>query len=355
MHGQPARIGFREGSCTKLRMRLSDFEYTLPQELIAQEPLPERHKSRLLVVNRTTQTIEHRHFEDLLDYLADDDLIVMNDTRVTAKRIHGRKSTGGAVEALLMKRLAPGLWRGMVKPGRRVQIGATIDFEGGLRAEVIERTEEGGRILRFSAETDPDELIAATGEVPLPPYIHKKLSDPDRYQTIYAAADGSAAAPTAGLHFTKGLLAKIADRGIRIVYVTLHAGVATFRPVRVANIEEHDMHSEELEISPECAEAINSAKGRVVCVGTTSARALESAAVDRGKVAPTAGQTKLFIRPPYDFKIVGALVTNFHIPKSTLLMLVSAFGGTELIRRAYAEAVRERYRFLSFGDAMLLY
>jgi len=336
-------------------MRLSDFDYTLPQELIAQEPLPERQKSRLLVVNRTTQAIEHRHFEDILDYLLDDDLIVMNDTRVTAKRLYGRKSTGGCVEALLMKRVAPGLWQAMVKPGRRVQIGATLEFEGGLTAEVVERTEEGGRILRFSAEADPDELIAATGEVPLPPYIHEKLSDPERYQTIYAAADGSAAAPTAGLHFTKGLLAKIAKRGIRIAYVTLHVGVATFRPVRVENVEEHDMHSEEYEITPECAEAVNNAKGRVVCVGTTSARALESAAVGKGKVAAVSASTKLFIRPGYDFKIVGALVTNFHIPKSTLLMLVSAFAGTELIRQAYSEAVREKYRFLSFGDAMLLY
>jgi S-adenosylmethionine:tRNA ribosyltransferase-isomerase len=349
-------------------MRLSDFDYTLPRELIAQEPLPEREKSRLLVVNRTTQAIEHRQFEDILDYLADDDLIVMNDTRVTAKRLYGRKSTGGAVEALLMKRMAPGLWRAMVKPGRRVQIGAILEFEaglehpelverrrGGLTAEVVERTEEGGRILRFSAQTDPDDLIEAMGEVPLPPYIHKRLSDPDRYQTVYAAADGSAAAPTAGLHFSEGLLAKIAQRGIRIVYVTLDVGVATFRPVRVEDIDLHDMHSERFEIGPECAEEINSAKGRVVCVGTTTARALESAAVGRGRVAPAVRDTRLFIRPPYDFAIVGAMVTNFHIPKSTLLMLVSAFAGTELIRRAYAEAVRERYRFLSFGDAMLLY
>ncbi len=344
-------------------MRLSDFDYTLPRELIAQEPLPEREKSRLLVVNRAARTIEHRQFEDILDYLADDDLIVMNDTKVTAKRLYGRKSTGGAVEALLMKRIAPGLWHAMIKPGRRVHVGAMLEFEAcpeqgrrsGLTAEVIERTQEGGRVLRFSAETDPDDLIEAMGEVPLPPYIHSKLSDPNRYQTVYAAAEGSAAAPTAGLHFSKGLLAKIADRGIRIVYVTLDVGVATFRPVRVENIELHDMHSERFEIGPECAEAINNAKGRVVCVGTTTARALESAAVGKGKVAATAGDTKLFIRPPYDFAIVGALVTNFHIPKSTLLMLVSAFAGTELIRRAYAEAVRCNYRFLSFGDAMLLY
>lgn len=346
-------------------MRLSDFDYTLPQELIAQEPLPERQKSRLMVVNKTAQTIEHRQFEDILDYLLDDDLIVMNDTRVTARRLYGRKSTGGAVEVLLLKRIAPGLWRAMVKPGRRVQVGATLEFEvcserakgpnGGLTAQVVERTEEGGRILRFSAETDPDVLIEAVGEIPLPPYIHKKLSDPERYQTVYAAAEGSAAAPTAGLHFTRELMARIADRGIRIVYVTLDVGVATFRPVRVDDIDLHDMHAERFEIGREAAEAINNAKGRVVCVGTTTARALESAAVGKGRVVATAGETRLFIRPPYDFAIVGALITNFHMPKSTLLMLVSAFAGTELVRRAYEEAVRCKYRFLSFGDAMLLY
>lgn len=348
-------------------MRLSDFDYTLPQELIAQEPLAEREKSRLMVVNKTTQTIEHRRFEDILDYLLDDDLVVMNDAKVTAKRLYGRKSTGGAVEVLLLKRVAPGLWRAIVKPGRRVQVGATLEFEIGteraeaagqrtlLTAEVVDRTDEGGRILRFSAKTDPDTLIEAAGEIPLPPYIHKKLSDPDRYQTVYATTAGSAAAPTAGLHFTRGLLARIADRGIRIVYVTLDVGVATFRPVRVENIDLHDMHAERFEIGPEAAEAINNAKGRIVCVGTTTARALESAAVGKGKVMATAGQTKLFIRPPYDFSVVGALITNFHMPKSTLLMLVSAFAGPDLIRRAYEEAVRCKYRFLSFGDAMLLY
>lgn len=336
-------------------MRLSDFDYTLPEELIAQEPLPERDKSRLLVVDRTAQTIEHRQFENILEYLRDDDLVVMNDTRVVAVRIHGRKSTGGSVEALLMRPIEPGVWRAMVKPGRRVHVGAALEFEGGLTADVVERTEEGGRILRFSADSDPDELIAAMGEVPLPPYIHKELKDRDRYQTVYAAADGSAAAPTAGLHFTEDLLRKIRASGIRTVFVTLHVGVATFRPVRTENVEDHDMHSEVFEIGPECAEAINSAKGRIICVGTTTARALESAAVGKRKVVETRAETKLFIRPPYDFMIVDGLITNFHIPKSTLLMLVSAFGGTDLIRRAYSEAVRGNYRFLSFGDAMLLY
>jgi S-adenosylmethionine:tRNA ribosyltransferase-isomerase len=336
-------------------MRLSDFDYTLPEELIAQEPLAERDKSRLLVVNRTAQTIEHRQFAEILEYLRDDDLMVMNDTRVVAVRLYGSKSTGGAVEALVMKRIEPGVWRAMVKPGRRVHVGARLEFDGGLTADVVERTEEGGRILRFSAGSDPDELIAEMGEVPLPPYIHKELRDRDRYQTVYAAADGSAAAPTAGLHFTDDLLRKIRATGIKTVFVTLHVGVATFRPVRTENVEDHDMHSESFEISDECAEAINSAKGRIICVGTTSARALESAAVGKRQVVPTRADTKLFIRPPYDFQIIDGLITNFHIPKSTLLMLVSAFGGTELIRRAYAEAVTGKYRFFSFGDAMFLY
>lgn len=336
-------------------MRLSDFDYTLPEELIAQDPLPERDRSRLLVVDRNARTIEHRRFEDILECLRDDDLLVMNDTRVVAVRLHGHKSTGGAVEALLMRRLEPGLWRAMVKPGRRVHVGAKLEFDGGLRADVIERTEEGGRILRFSGVTDPDAMIAGMGEVPLPPYIHKRLAEPGRYQTIYAAADGSAAAPTAGLHFTEGLLNRTRARGIGTAFVTLHVGVATFRPVRVENLDDHDMHSEAYEISPECAEAVNSARGRIICVGTTTVRALESAAVGKRKVAPVAAETKLFIRPSYEFQIADGMVTNFHIPKSTLLMLVSAFGGTDLIRRAYAEAVREKYRFLSFGDAMFLY
>lgn len=336
-------------------MQLSDFDYKLPEELIAQEPLAERDKSRLLVVDRNTQAIEHRQFEDILDYLRDDDLLVMNDTRVVAVRLHGHKTTGGAAEALLMQRIEPGVWRAMVKPGRRVHVGAKLEFADGLVADVIERTDEGGRILRFSADTDPDDIIAGLGEVPLPPYIHKQLTDAERYQTIYAAHDGSAAAPTAGLHFTERLLDKIRARGIKIAFVTLHVGIATFRPVRVENVEDHDMHSEVFAITPECAEEVNSAKGRIICVGTTTVRALESAAVGKHKVAATASDTKLFIRPPYDFKIVDGLITNFHIPKSTLLMLVSAFAGTELIRRAYREAVEEKYRFLSFGDAMFLH
>ena len=335
-------------------MRLSDFDYSLPEELVAQEPLSERDQSRLLVVDRAAGRIEHRKFFEIVDYLRDDDLLVLNDTRVVAARLPGRKQTGGKVEALLLRRLAPGLWEAMVKPGRRVGIGAELIFEHGLTAEVLDRTKEGGRLLKFHADTDPEEAIRAAGEVPLPPNIHRALADSERYQTIYSAVEGSAAAPTAGLHFTPALMDRIRARGIRLAFVTLHIGIATFRPVRVQNIDEHEMHTEHYEISAESAEAINSAKGRIVCVGTTTARALESAAVGKRKIAAGSGATELFVRPGYDFKIVEALVTNFHMPRSTLLILVSAFAGTELIRRAYEEALRQRYRFLSFGDAMLL-
>lgn len=335
-------------------MHIQDFNYVLPEELIAQEPLAERDRSRLLVVHRETQAIEHKKFVDILDYLRDDDLLVFNNTRVTAARLYGSKETGGKVEALLMKQLSPSVWEAMVKPGRRVGVGAEIHFEHGLRAEVVDRTNEGGRILRFTAEADPDEVIRSVGQVPLPPYIHKRLDDSERYQTVYADKGGSAAAPTAGLHFTPALLEQIRARGIGTAFVTLHVGIATFRPVRVDNLDEHEMHTEYYEISPESAEIINSAKGRIVCVGTTSARALESAAVGKRRVAAMCGETNLFIRPPYEFKVVEALITNFHIPKSTLLVLVSAFAGRELIQKAYQEAVREGYRFLSFGDAMFL-
>jgi len=335
-------------------MLLSDFDYPLPEELIAQEPLAERDKSRLLVVDREKGSIEHRMFPDILDYLKDDDLMVFNDTKVIAARLVGRKSSGGRAEVLLLKRLSHGLWEGMVKPGRRVGVGAMLVFDCGLTAEVVDRNEAGGRTLRFAAESDPDELISSVGEVPLPPYIHTQLEDPGRYQTVYAAANGSAAAPTAGLHFTPELLERIRARGIRTVFVTLHVGLATFRPVRTENIEDHVMHSEHVEITAETADAINAARGRIVCVGTTTARALESAAVGKRRVRAMRGDTNLFIRPPYEFRIVESLVTNFHVPRSTLLIMLSAFAGRELIRRAYDEALRERYRFLSFGDAMLV-
>ncbi len=335
-------------------MHLSEFNYVLPEEMIAQEPLAERDQSRLLIVNKQDGKLEHRRFFEILDYLKDDDLMVFNDTRVTATRLFGQKETGGKVEALLMTRISHGLWEAMVKPGRRVGVGANLLFDDGLMAEVVDRTEQGGRILRFRADKDPEELIEAAGQVPLPPYIHKKLDNPDRYQTVYATADGSAAAPTAGLHFTPAIFEQIAKRGIRTVFVTLHVGIATFRPVRVENIDDHEMHTEVYEISEAAADIINSAKGRIVCVGTTTARCLESAAVARRTVKSGGGQTNLFIKPGYEFKIVEAMITNFHIPKSTLLVLVSAFAGRDIIKKAYEEALRERYRFLSFGDAMFL-
>jgi S-adenosylmethionine:tRNA ribosyltransferase-isomerase len=346
-------------------MRLSEFDYDLPEELIAQEPLAERDRSRLLIVDRRAQTIEHRFFCDLPEYLRDDDLVVLNDTRVTRARLIGRKETGGRVEVLLLERLGPGLWEAMVKPGRRVGVGVRLVFDRGLTAEVIDRTETGGRILQFSSssflpgqrgneQTGLDELVAGVGQVPLPPYIHKTLDDPERYQTVYAASEGSTAAPTAGLHFTPAMLDAIRSRGIRTAFVTLQVGIATFRPIRTPDIEDHRMHTERFEITKESAEVINSAPGRIVCVGTTTARALESAAVGRRRVRATVERTELFIRPGYDFRIVEALVTNFHMPRSTLLVMVSAFAGVELVRRAYEEAVREKYRFLSFGDAMML-
>ncbi|MGC8862133.1 MAG: tRNA preQ1(34) S-adenosylmethionine ribosyltransferase-isomerase QueA [Armatimonadota bacterium] len=340
-------------------MRLIEFDYHLPEELIAQEPLAERDKSRLLVVDRKKQSIEHRLFRDLPEYLHEDDLLVLNDTRVMPARLIGRKETGGKVEVLLLERLRPGVWEAMVKPGRRVAVGTRLLFDGGLAAEVVQRTDAGGRVLRFSCtevrkDDDIDELVAGVGQVPLPPYIHKPIEDPERYQTVYAASEGSTAAPTAGLHFTPAMLDEFRSRGVRTVFVTLDVGIATFRPVRTERIEDHRMHTERFEIRPEAAEAVNSARGRIVCVGTTTARALESAAVDRRKVRATIERTNLFIKPGYDFKVVEVLITNFHMPRSTLLMMVSAFAGLELVKKAYAEAVREKYRFLSFGDAMML-
>jgi len=335
-------------------MLASDFSYALPEELIAQEPSAQRDQSRLLIVDRGREAIEHRKFLDIVDYLRDDDLMVLNDTRVVATRLHGFKETGGKVEALMMKRLEPGVWEAMVKPARRIGVGARLIFDRSLTAEVVSYTEEGGRVLRLAADSDPDELVAAIGQVPLPPYIHKRLDDPGRYQTIYAASDGSAAAPTAGLHFTPAVLRTIESKGIKMAFVTLHIGIATFRPVRTERIEDHQMHTEDYEISEASAEMINTARGRIVCVGTTTARALESAAVTKRQVGPGSGSTGLFIRPPYDFKIVEALITNFHIPKSTLLILISALAGNALIQKAYEEAVREKYRFLSFGDAMFI-
>lgn len=334
--------------------RLSDYAYELPPEFIAQEPLPERDQSRLLVLHRDTGAIEHRRFFDLPEYLRPGDLLVMNDTRVTARRLFGAKPTGGRVEALLIRQVGANRWEAIVKPGRRVVPGARIDFDSGLTAEVVERTEDGGRVLDFGPGADVAEAVERMGEVPLPPYILKKLEESARYQTVYAETPGSAAAPTAGLHFTPRLLDALRRKGVRTATVTLHVGIATFRPVRTDDITEHVMHREMISVSTEAARAINSAEGRIISVGTTTARVLESAATGRRKVAAVDGETGLFITPGYEFKVLDGLITNFHMPKSTLLILISAFAGRDRIMAAYEEAKRERYRFLSFGDAMFI-
>ena len=337
-----------------MSMRLSDYEYVLPPEFIAQEPLPERDQSKLLVLHRDSGRIEHRRFFDLPEYLEPSDLLVMNDTEVTARRLYGAKRTGGKVEALLIRELGLNRWKAVVKPGRRVAVGASVEFDGLLAAEVIDRSDDGTRVLDFGDDPGVAEAIDRVGEVPLPPYILKTLDEASRYQTVYAEAPGSAAAPTAGLHFTPRLLEAIRRKGVRTATVTLHVGIATFRPVRTEDISEHVMHEESISVSAEAAEAVNSAEGRIIAVGTTTARTLESAAVGRRKVAPYEGETGLFITPGYEFKVLDGLITNFHIPKSTLLILISAFAGREKIMAAYEEAKREHYRFLSFGDAMLI-
>ena len=336
-------------------MHLSDFSYALPPEMIAQEPLEQRDQSKLLVLHRDTGEIEHRRFFNLPEYLRPGDLLVFNDTLVTALRLKGEKpATGGKVEALLLREVGPNRWDAVVKPGRRVGVGAVIEFDEGVIAKVVERTESGGRILDFGDAPGTAEAIRRIGEVPLPPYIEKILRDESRYQTIYASEPGSAAAPTAGFHFTPELLAKVREMGVETVFVTLHVGIATFRPVRTENIAEHEMHTERISVSQEAAEKINSAQGRIIAVGTTTARVLESAAVSKCKVAPIDRETNLFITPGYEFKIIDGLVTNFHMSKSTLLILISAFAGRDLIAKAYEEAKQHNYRFLSFGDAMFI-
>jgi len=336
-------------------MHLSEFDYELPPELIAQDPLPERDKSRLLVLHRGSGRIEHRFFYNLPDYLQAGDVLVLNNTRVTAKRLRGVKPTGGKVEVLLLREVAPNKWEALVKPGRRLEAGTQIVFgDEQLSAQVLARTPDGGRILDFGQSEEVCGLIESLGEVPLPPYIRKKLDTPERYQTIYADEPGSAAAPTAGLHFTPSLLEQVRAKDVKIAFITLDVGIATFRPVKTEFIADHPMHKERISISPEAAEAINTARGRIISVGTTTVRALESAAVGRHKVAPVDCETELYIMPGFEFKIVDALITNFHMPRSTLLILVSAFAGREKVMRAYDEAKRLKYRFLSFGDAMLI-
>lgn len=337
----------------------SDFYFDLPEALIAQDPLEDRSASRLLVLNKRTGEREHHFFHEITDYLEPGDCLVLNNTKVIPARLTGiRETTGAAVELLLLKRREKDVWETLVKPGKKARPGTVICFgDGLLKGEILEVVEEGNRLVRFTYQGIFEEVLDRLGEMPLPPYITHKLQDKGRYQTVYARYEGSAAAPTAGLHFTRELLGQLEEKGIKIAYVTLHVGLGTFRPVKEENVLEHHMHTEHFQVSPETAELIGSVKaagGRVVCVGTTSCRTLESAADDNGVVHACGGDTDIFIYPGYRFKVLDALITNFHLPESTLIMLVSALAGRENVLRAYEEAVRERYRFFSFGDAMLI-
>ena len=338
-------------------MKLSDFMYDLPEERIAQTPTEPRDHSRLMVVHRDNHELEHRHFYDVIDYLNPGDVLVINETRVIPARLIGERPSGGACEVLLLKQLAPKRWETLVKPGKKLKPGAEVIFGGGrLKGRVVETTDVGGRIVEFECEGTFEAALDELGEMPLPPYIHEKLADRERYQTVYAKQEGSAAAPTAGLHFTPELLERIRAKGVEIVPVLLHVGLGTFRPVKVENVEDHEMHSEYFEVTEEAAARINAARqrgGRIIAVGTTSVSTLESAA-ENGLLLPKRGETKIFIRPGYQYQMVDALITNFHLPGSTLMMLVSALYDREHIIAAYEEAVREEYRFFSFGDAMLI-
>ncbi len=341
-------------------MKTSDFAYDLPEELIAQDPLADRASSRLLVLDKETGERAHKSFHEIVHYLRRGDCLVINDTKVIPARLIGQKeSTGGKVEVLLLKRRENNIWETLVKPGKKARPGAEIVFGGGLlRAEVLEVVEEGNRLVKFSYEGIFEEILDQLGQMPLPPYITHELEDRNRYQTVYAAYEGSAAAPTAGLHFTKELLAEIEDMGVSIARVTLHVGLGTFRPVKVEDVAKHHMHTEYYRVTEEAANIINGTKkrgGRVICVGTTSCRTIESAAAADGTVVPGEGDTDIFIYPGYRFKVLDCLITNFHLPESTLLMLVSALAGREQVMAAYQEAVAERYRFFSFGDAMFIY
>lgn len=340
-------------------MTTKDFYYDLPPELIAQTPLTDRSASRLLVLNKESGEISHEHFYDITAHLKPGDCLVMNNTRVIPARLYGcKEGTGGKIEFLLLKRLELDKWEVILRPGKKAKPGSRFEFGGGLlRAEVLEVIEDGNRIVRFEYDGVWEEILDKLGEMPLPPYIKEKLSDKERYQTVYSKIEGSAAAPTAGLHFTKELLKKIEDMGVETAYLTLHVGLGTFRPVSVDNVEEHIMHSEFYQVSPETAEKINRTResgGRIIAVGTTSVRTLETVADDDGRMRAASGETSIFIYPGYKFKAVDALITNFHLPESTLVMLVSALAGKENIFKAYNTAVREKYRFFSFGDAMLI-
>lgn len=336
-----------------------DFYFDLPEELIAQDPLADRSGSRLLVLNKETGEIAHKVFTDIVGYLHEGDCLVLNNTKVIPARLMGeKKETGAAIEVLLLKRREHDVWETLVKPGKKARVGAQIVFGGGLlTGTVIDVVEEGNRLIQFSYEGIFEEVLDKLGEMPLPPYITHKLADKNRYQTVYAKQEGSAAAPTAGLHFTQELLKKVEEKGVRLAYVTLHVGLGTFRPVKEDNLLNHHMHSEWYEITPEAAALINSTKqagGRVICVGTTSCRTIESAADENGKVIAGSGNTEIFIYPGYRFKVLDNLITNFHLPESTLIMLVSALAGREHVLNAYRTAVLEKYRFFSFGDAMFI-
>ena len=340
-------------------MKTSDFYYDLPQELIAQDPLEDRSSSRLLHLSMKDGSVEHRHFTDILDYLKEGDCLVVNDTRVIPARLYGHKEeTGALIEILLLKRKENDIWECLVKPGKKARPGAKIVFgDGILKGEIIDVVEEGNRLIQFQYEGIFEEILDQLREMPLPPYITHKLEDKNRYQTVYAKNDGSAAAPTAGLHFTQELLQKVQEKGVKIAHVTLHVGLGTFRPVKVDDVENHHMHSEFYVVEEDQAKLINDTKkqgGRVISVGTTSCRTLESATGEDGVLRAGSGWTEIFIYPGYQFKMIDGLITNFHLPESTLMMLVSALAGKDRIMAAYEEAVKERYRFFSFGDAMFI-
>lgn len=339
-------------------MKTSDFYFDLPQELIAQDPLSDRSSSRLFMLDKTTGKTKHESFKNIIHYLNPGDCLVLNNTKVIPARLLGNRETGGAVEVLLLKRRENDVWETLVKPGKKCKPGAKLIFgDGLLKAEVLDIEEEGNRLIRFEYEGIFEEVLDKLGEMPLPPYITHKLEDKNRYQTVYAKYEGSAAAPTAGLHFTKELLNAIEDKGVKIAYVTLHVGLGTFRPVKVDNVLEHHMHSEYYQITKEAADIINETKQsghKVICVGTTSCRTIESAADENGHLEAKCGNTEIFIYPGYKFKVLDELITNFHLPESTLVMLVSALAGKENVLNAYEEAIREKYRFFSFGDAMFI-
>ena len=339
----------------------SDYYYDLPEELIAQDPLKDRSSSRLMVLSRENGSVEHNHFTDILNYLHEGDVLVLNNTKVIPARLYGvKEGTGAVVEVLLLKRIEDreSSWECLVKPGKKARIGTILNFgDGILKGEITDIVDEGNRVIKFEFDGIFEEILDELGEMPLPPYIHNKLEDKSRYQTVYAKFDGSAAAPTAGLHFTNELLQEISAKKVTICYVTLHVGLGTFRPVKEDNLINHHMHTEMCFIDEETADIINKAKAegrRVICVGTTSVRTLESMADKKGHVIAGSKNTDIFIYPGYEFKIPDGLITNFHLPESTLIMLVSAFASREMILNAYREAVRERYRFFSFGDAMFI-